>query len=149
MFHFLCSTVIVPSLYLCWVDVVALRAGVWSISPEATLGIFLYDVLPLEEATFFFIVTLTLVLGYASFEKSFAVLDIQPSLFPEDKNSNVFLRLVQAFLFLEADVPQEPIKDLQLTMAVLRKASKSFWFAGFMFSPRKARIPNFNSFYSI
>jgi len=125
--------ILTPTIYLGWVDLVAIRRNVWGISKEATTGIFVYDVLPFEEAFFFFIVNVVLVLGYSGFDKTFNVLDAYPELF--NKESNTITKFWKAFSVLEPELPQEKIKDLQYTLEVLRKASKSFWAAGFLFPP--------------
>ncbi|HEY9152487.1 MAG TPA: lycopene cyclase domain-containing protein [Anaerolineales bacterium] len=51
--------ILVPATYLSLMDIVALKATTWSISPAQTTGIFIGS-LPLEEGVFFFI-TATLV----------------------------------------------------------------------------------------
>lgn len=53
-------TVFVPGLYLSLMDIVALKATAWSISPVQTIGILFFGILPLEEVAFFF-VTNTLI----------------------------------------------------------------------------------------
>lgn len=52
----------VPTLYLCAVDALAIDAGTWTIAPDQSSGILL-GTLPLEEAIFFFVTNLLIVLG--------------------------------------------------------------------------------------
>jgi lycopene cyclase domain-containing protein len=52
--------IIPPAVYLSLIDIVALKATTWSISPSQTLGFNFFGILPLEEVAFFF-VTNTLI----------------------------------------------------------------------------------------
>ena len=54
--------ILIPTLYLTFVDSFALHAGTWTISPPHSLGIFLPVIgVPIEEAVFF-LVTNTLII---------------------------------------------------------------------------------------
>jgi len=52
-----------PALYLSLVDIVALRAGTWAISPAHTSGVLFFGILPLEEVLFFFITNTLIAFG--------------------------------------------------------------------------------------
>ena len=52
----------VPTLYLSLVDALAIDAGTWTIAPDQSTNIML-GTLPLEEAVFFFVTNLLIVLG--------------------------------------------------------------------------------------
>jgi lycopene cyclase domain-containing protein len=52
-----------PGLYLSLTDIVALRAGTWSISPAHTSGVLFFGILPLEEVVFFFITNMLIAFG--------------------------------------------------------------------------------------
>lgn len=54
-------SVVVPSIYLCWVDIIALRARVWHINEATSLEIFPWNDLPLEEMVFFFVTNTVVV----------------------------------------------------------------------------------------
>lgn len=56
-------TLLGVTLYLCAADAVAIRAGVWSISPAQSLMVFIAGVLPIEEAVFFLLTNTLLVFG--------------------------------------------------------------------------------------
>lgn len=56
----------VPTLWLWIADRIAIGAGIWSISPEATTGLHLFG-LPMEEATFFLVTNLLVVQGVLLF----------------------------------------------------------------------------------
>ncbi len=49
--------VVVPWLYLCATDALAIHLGIWAINPQASLGVLLAGWLPVEEALFFLLST--------------------------------------------------------------------------------------------
>ena len=55
--------IIVPGTYLSLMDIVALQATTWSISTTQTTGILFFKILPLEEATFFFVTNTMITFG--------------------------------------------------------------------------------------
>lgn len=55
--------IIVPGTYLSLMDIVALQATTWSISTTQTTGILFFKILPLEEATFFFMTNMMITFG--------------------------------------------------------------------------------------
>lgn len=57
--------ILAPSAYLAAADTVAIRAGIWTISPEQSLGLTLPGGLPVEEALFFLITNSLLGFGVA------------------------------------------------------------------------------------
>ncbi|RWS11464.1 bifunctional lycopene cyclase/phytoene synthase-like isoform X2 [Dinothrombium tinctorium] len=129
-------SITVPSTYLCYVDIIAMRAGVWHISEDATYEIFVYDCLPIEEFVFFFVVSSVIVMGCCAFDKSQGILDTYPELFHFYKKPSklqILFNLFQAFLTDEFYLPEQPIHDLRTSMIVLEEASKSFSTAGIVF----------------
>lgn len=52
-----------PTLYLWLVDGIAIRSGTWTINPDRVLGLYLGGMLPVEEATFFLVTNVLVVLG--------------------------------------------------------------------------------------
>ncbi len=56
-------TLLGVTLYLCAADFLAIRAAVWTISPEQSLGAFIGGVLPVEEVVFFMLTNMLLVFG--------------------------------------------------------------------------------------
>jgi lycopene cyclase domain-containing protein len=55
---------IIPvGLYLSLVDIIALKASTWSISPQQTTGILFAGILPLEEVVFFLITNILIAFG--------------------------------------------------------------------------------------
>jgi lycopene cyclase domain-containing protein len=57
------TAIVAATLYLSMADVLAIRAGTWTISPEQTLGWLLPGGLPLEEGVFFLITNVLVVFG--------------------------------------------------------------------------------------
>ena len=55
--------ILIPGTYLSLVDIVALKATTWSISPTQTTGILFFGILPLEEVIFFFITNVLITFG--------------------------------------------------------------------------------------
>lgn len=139
-------SVLVPTAYLCAVDLVALRDGVWHINEKTSFEIFFFDDLPIEEATFFLITNTIVVLGSCAFDKSQAVIDTYYThLFPNgtkvtDANCSFWEYISTSmigFTTSEIDLPAETIEDLEASIKVLDKASKSFSFAANVFSNGK------------
>lgn len=127
-------SVLVPSVYLCYVDIIALRARVWHINEATSLEIFLVDDLPIEEITFFFFTNIIVALGSHAFDKSKAVIDTycrEP--FPVGSNVNAKKRffsyikmLLEVSAFNEQEFDSSVINDLKTCIVILDKASKSF-----------------------
>lgn len=121
----------VPSLYLSGADFVAIHSGVWVVNPKSVVGIYFFDDLPLEEVLFFFIVNTIIVFAYCAFDKGFAVIQTFPEEFPAEEST--FWKLCRGFLKFESNLCQETIKDIAQAQVVLRRASRSFWAASFIF----------------
>ncbi len=56
-------SIFIPGIYLSLMDIVALKATTWSISPTQTTGILFFGILPLEEVVFFFITNVLITFG--------------------------------------------------------------------------------------
>lgn len=57
------TAILLPTLYLGYADALAIDGGTWTINPEQSLNIFLGGVLPIEEAIFFLVTNVLVVLG--------------------------------------------------------------------------------------
>jgi len=55
--------ILIPATYLSLMDIIALKATTWAISPAQTTGILFFDILPLEEVVFFFITNTLIAFG--------------------------------------------------------------------------------------
>ncbi|XP_031621320.1 bifunctional lycopene cyclase/phytoene synthase-like [Contarinia nasturtii] len=134
-------SILVPSIYLCYVDLIALRARVWHINEATSLEIFPIEDLPLEEILFFFFSNMIVALGSHAFDKSKAVVDTyfeEP--FPIGSNVSGLQRFFGYLkMIIERSVCDEykfdptAITDLETCIVVLDKASKSFSMAANFF----------------
>ncbi|GEM_PF-194016 len=61
----LCLAIAPMVLYLCAVDALAIRNGIWTINPQQSLGLLLGGQLPIEEFFFFLLTTTVVVFGLA------------------------------------------------------------------------------------
>lgn len=61
------TAIIIPTVYLSYADGLAIDGGTWTINPEQSLNIFLGGVLPIEEAIFFLVTNVLVVLGLTLF----------------------------------------------------------------------------------
>ncbi|KAK0527506.1 hypothetical protein OC835_004954 [Tilletia horrida] len=73
------ACVAVPTGYLWFADVFALRRGTWFISRQTSLEIFVIPDLPIEEATFFFVTNLILVVASFAFDRCVAIARFYPA----------------------------------------------------------------------
>lgn len=135
-------SILVPSIYLCYVDTIALRARVWHISEATSLEIFPIDVLPIEEITFFFVTNLIVSFGSHACDKSKAVIDSyyrEPFRLGENISSTkrfvgYVKMLIGGSVCNECNFDPTVVEDLKTCIVVLNKASKSFSLAANCFS---------------
>lgn len=127
-------SVLVPSIYLCYVDLIALRARVWHINEATSLEIFPVDELPIEEITFFFLTNIIVAMGSHAFDKSKAVIDtyyrepfpVGSSISAKKRFFSYIKMLLNNSVFHEEYFDETVINDLKTCIVVLDKASKSF-----------------------
>jgi 15-cis-phytoene synthase/lycopene beta-cyclase len=134
--------VIVPTLYLCWVDQIALKNNVWHINEKTSLNIFLAEDLPFEECLFFLITNVIIVLGSMAFDKSYGLADMYAIEFPLSFSISWKYKRqqFQAFATAESDMSPIPVNDIRHCLNVLRRASKSFNVASLVFPAGKCII---------
>ncbi|KAJ6635851.1 Bifunctional lycopene cyclase/phytoene synthase [Pseudolycoriella hygida] len=125
----LCS-VVFPSFYLCYVDVIALRAKVWHINESTSLEIFVVDELPLEEVVFFFITNFLVVIGAAAFDQANAVINtyFRESIQPNSKEGyfSKLESLLTATIYHQQKLDDTIIDDLAACVDILNEGSKTF-----------------------
>lgn len=150
-------TIAIPTIYLCIVDTIALKAGTWHITERTSTGYFVWPDLPLEEATFFLLTNTLLTFGMSAFERCFAVIDVFGDLLasdsastttqqysskpikhtPESLSSFEFIKYLYKSLLLRIDsLPiayKARISSFESTQATLSKHSKSFHTASYIF----------------
>ncbi|PWN34039.1 uncharacterized protein FA14DRAFT_161601, partial [Meira miltonrushii] len=131
----------IPTAYLCYADVFALRRGTWHITEAKSLERFLVPDLPIEEATFFFVTNLILVSACFAFdrvvwqcrkdqcknaEREFA--PISPTSFR--LSWSVVPTIWSTFLNLDSDPEPSRSQSAQdRALSILQVASKSFYTA--------------------
>lgn len=156
-------TIAIPTIYLCIVDTIALKAGTWHITERTSTGYFVWPDLPLEEASFFLLTNTLLTFGMSAFERCFAVIDVfgdllvsdsilpsatsqdhTPTTFPaktapkpESLSSFQFIKFLYKSLLLRVNhLPiayKARITSFESTQATLSKHSKSFHTASYIF----------------
>lgn len=138
-------SILMPSIYLCYVDIIALRDGVWHINESTSLEILFFNDLPLEEIIFFFATNTVVVFGSMAFDKSKAILD---TYFNDTTYRNVLRHsnsvkekllvtaryLMNGSLTDEIDLSMEVIDDIVSCIKILDKQSKSFSISANLFS---------------
>lgn len=133
--------VLVPSVYLCYVDVIALRARVWHINEATSLEVFPVSDLPLEEIIFFVMANVVVVLGSSAFDKSKAVIDtyfkepfaVGSVVNMQERFAKYMSMMLAGSLSDEGQQDSRIIDDLELCIEVLEEASKSFSLAANLF----------------
>ncbi|ORY86316.1 PIG-M-domain-containing protein [Protomyces lactucae-debilis] len=114
-----------PTLYLCIIDSIAIRAGTWHITERTSLEIFLWKGLPIEEAIFFFVTNLMVVLGCTGFDLASAIVSTY------DKTETFsFLSLCYALL---CPRNENVVRDLRACVEILQAGSASFYNSSFFF----------------
>uniref|UniRef100_A0A2H8TP90 Bifunctional lycopene cyclase/phytoene synthase n=1 Tax=Melanaphis sacchari TaxID=742174 RepID=A0A2H8TP90_9HEMI len=135
-----CSfAIVVPTLYLCWVDRMALKENIWHIGENTMLNIFVIEDLPLEEALFFFISNVIIVLGGTSFDKARGIIETYTLEYQQRFSFSwtYFRQLFWAFMASEYNMPQIVTKDIKKSIEIIKAASKSFTIASFLFQSGK------------
>jgi len=131
--------IVVPTLYLCWVDQVALKHKVWHINEKTSLNIFLIEDLPLEEAFFFFVSNFIVVLAGTCYDKACGIIETYTLEYPLRFSISwkFICQLFWAFVTSEYNMPQIVTGDIKKSIKILMDASKSFTAASFFFQAGK------------
>lgn len=131
-------SVVFPSVYLCYINLIALRARVWHVNETTSYEIFVVEKLPLEEVFFFFITNFMVVMGAAGFDKSKAVIDtyckeeFQLNLRATHSMKGYFTHikiLAKAAICQEHTLDMTVIEDLATCIDILNEGSKTFCMA--------------------
>lgn len=127
-------SVIVPSIYLCTVNVIGVRAPVWHVNQINTLEIFLVNDLLLEDFMFFFLTSSLIVIASHAIDKSKAVFGTYSNgAVPITSNISIkkqafcYAKMLVNGLFCDVrNLDQSIIDDIEVCSNILRNASKSF-----------------------
>ncbi|KAI8371524.1 Lycopene beta-cyclase [Radiomyces spectabilis] len=133
-------SIAMPTLYLCWVDQVAIAAGTWDISRRTSSGIMVAPHLPLEEFMFFLMINVILVFATCAIDRAQAILHLYKTrtIAAHERVESSFLSdmldLTWAFCQCDQALNSRPLKDLTVAWDILRQASYSFYTASSVFS---------------
>lgn len=120
------ASVLIPTIYLCVIDSIAICAGTWHINEMTSLTVFLWRGLPIEEAVFFLVTNIMVVLGCTGFDLAFSIVHTY------DQTLNFsFLSLCHA---LTREHDEQVISDLAECVEVLKRGSSSFYTSSFFFN---------------
>ncbi len=128
--------ILLPTIYLWLVDELALGRGTWSIESGTKLGLCLFGVLEIEEATFFLVTNTLIVFGLATFDQYLAVIYAFPHLFPEVPQSPTPLMLLQGRFTGTNEYDMKRIEGIQEAVKRLKAKSRSFYLASSAFNGR-------------
>lgn len=129
----------VPTLYLCWVDRIAMKNSVWHNDEPIGSNVFIVkDLLP-EKTLFFFTTNMIVVLAMCCYDKARGMMAAYTLEFPERfRFSWTFMKqMFRAFITSEYSMPSITIQDIQATMDLLKDTSKTFSVTIYFFHPGK------------
>ncbi|KAI0522276.1 hypothetical protein F5B22DRAFT_468665 [Xylaria bambusicola] len=128
-----------PTIYLWLVDELALGRGTWAIESGTKLGWCLWGNLEIEEAVFFLVTNTMVVFGLVAFDRSMAVFDTFPEMFPEASRRVSPKAFIKAALADPAKYDMERVRGIREAVSTLRRKSRSFYLASAVF-PGALRI---------
>jgi 15-cis-phytoene synthase/lycopene beta-cyclase len=131
--------IMVPTMFLWYVDELSLRSGVWTIETGTKIGHTLYGSLEMEEAVFFLVTNTLIVFGIAAFDKAVAVCDVFPGLFEKSSDKLPIKSLLRARVTPSSAYDMKRIEGVREAVARLQKKSRSFYLASSVF-PGRLRI---------
>ncbi|KAI9700898.1 MAG: hypothetical protein M1820_006659 [Bogoriella megaspora] len=127
--------ILISTVYLCFVDAIALRRGTWSIESGTKFGYQLWG-LEVEEAAFFFLTNTLIVWGLIAFDNALAILNTFFDLFRHVPTCPSPILLVRALLLPAAAYDDEQILGLTQAALRLQNKSRSFFLASAAFQGR-------------
>ncbi|KAF4592371.1 phytoene synthase [Ophiocordyceps camponoti-floridani] len=123
-------TVLLPSLYLCIVDALALRRGTWVIEDGTKMGYEVLGLLEIEEAVFFFVTNLMIVMGLVTVDYHIAMEEYQMARSPSPgKRFPSLTRLLRGCKEPDADF----IRGLADAVDVVSSKSQTMYMGSAMF----------------
>ncbi|KAI1291269.1 hypothetical protein F5Y03DRAFT_403466 [Xylaria venustula] len=128
-----------PTLYLWVVDELALGRGTWTIESGTKLGWCVWGSLELEEAVFFLVTNTLIVFGLAASDRSMAVFDTFPEMFPAAPRHMSPASFIRALVTDPAKYDMNRVRGIREAVSTLRKKSRSFYLASAVF-PGALRI---------
>lgn len=131
--------IIVPTVYLCWVDRIAIRDDVWHIEEATSLNVFVVEHLPVEEAFFFFATNLIIVMGMNCYDKARGMAETYTVEFPLrfSPSWKFVSQMFWVFVTPECSMPSIVANDIKTSTDIINVASKSFSTASYLFPSGK------------
>jgi len=116
---------VVPTLYLLWVNRIALKEDIWHLNKMTSLNVFVADSLPLEEALFVSITTAMVVMTGACYDKAYSIIISFSLIYPYQFSiSTKFIcQMFKAFATSEYSLPSIVTEDLIISMRSLDNTS--------------------------
>ncbi|EPS43714.1 hypothetical protein H072_2316 [Dactylellina haptotyla CBS 200.50] len=129
--------IFLPTLYLWFVDTLALKNGTWVINPEKSFELKLWGYLDIEEAVFFLVTNTLITFGQLAFDHALAVINGFPETFNFEIPSwpSVFL-MISGLSLRVKQYPSKRILDLRDAIVKLQHKSRSFSLASSVFEGR-------------
>ncbi|PHH77136.1 hypothetical protein CDD80_904 [Ophiocordyceps camponoti-rufipedis] len=128
--------VVLPSLYLCMVDTLALRRGTWVIEDGTKMGYEVLGFLEMEEVVFFFVTNLMIVMGLVTVDYHIAMEEYQMARSPgPGKRFPSLTRLLRRCLFREScrEPDADFIRGLADAVDVVSTKSQTMYMGSAMF----------------
>lgn len=120
--------IVVPTLYLLWVNRIALKEDVWHLNKTTSLNMFVVDGLPLEEALFVSITTVMVVMAGACYDKAYSTIVSFTLIYPHQfsLNKKFICQMFRAFATSEYSLPSNVTEDLIINVKSLDNANTMF-----------------------
>lgn len=128
--------ILAPTFFLWIVDTLALRRGTWSIESGTKLGIRIWPYLEIEEALFFLVTNIMIVMGSCTFDNAIAILDAFPDIFPTVPGMPSLSLMLKGLFTSTSRYDQRRLDGLQNALTVLATKSRSFYLASGVFCGR-------------
>ncbi|XP_022173188.1 bifunctional lycopene cyclase/phytoene synthase-like [Myzus persicae] len=120
--------IVVPTLYLLWVNWIALKEDFWHLNKNTSLNMSVAEGLPLEEALFVSITTAMIVMAGACYDKAYGTIVTFTLIYPHQFSiSRKFIcQMFEAFVTPECSLPSIVTEDLITIMKSLDNAKTMF-----------------------
>jgi 15-cis-phytoene synthase / lycopene beta-cyclase len=125
-----------PTLYLWFVDTLALRNGTWAIASGTKLGICIWPHLEIEEAVFFLITNMLVVWGSCAFDTAITIIDAFPDTFSAPNGPPLPGLMIKSLLLPSHAYDTDRLDGIRIALTVLAKKSRSFYLASGVFAGR-------------
>ncbi|KJZ76523.1 hypothetical protein HIM_04252 [Hirsutella minnesotensis 3608] len=130
----LCA-IAIPTAYLCMVDNLALQRGTWVIENETKVNVQVLGSLEVEEALFFFVTNMMIVVGLVAIDHAVAIAEYHIASSPESgKQFPSYGRLLILYI-LDLDMPHESqfLRGLSDAVELVSQKSQSMLVGSAMF----------------